>query len=132
MSKDVSTVRLYLLRMLYLLNLVLLGAAIWPMLLKHEGMSDPVQAAAYSFWGALAALSAIGLRYPLRMLPILFMQLLYKSIWICAAALPQWHLFHAYTRPMVFGIVLDLIAMPWSYVYAAYIKEPGDRWLCKQ
>jgi hypothetical protein len=26
------------------------------------------------------------------------------------------------------GIVLDLIVIPWPYVFAHYIKKPGDRW----
>lgn len=130
MSKEISTLRLYLLRALYLLNLVLLGATVWPTLIKHEGLSDPVQAVAFSFWGALAALSGLGLRYPLKMLPLLFVQLLYKSIWMIAVAVPLWSTYRSidYTQDMVIGIVLDLIAIPWPYVLEAYLKEHGDRW----
>lgn len=51
MSKQVSNLRLYLLRALYLLNFVLLGATVWPTLIKHEGLSDPLQAVAFSFGG---------------------------------------------------------------------------------
>lgn len=130
MPKEVSTLRLYLLRALYLLNLVLLGATIWPTLIKHEGLSDPVQAVAFGFWGALAALSGLGIRYPLKMLPLLFVQLLYKSIWMIAVALPLWSTYRSidYTQDMVFGIAVDLICIPWVYVWQSYVKGHGDRW----
>jgi len=74
MSKEVSTVRLYLLRALYLVNLGLLGPTTWPVLIKHQGLTDPLQAVAYSFWRALAALSIPGIRYPVKMLPLVFVQ----------------------------------------------------------
>jgi hypothetical protein len=41
-----------------------------------------------SFWAALVTLSGLGLRYPLKMLPLLFMQLFYKSVWLIAVAFP--------------------------------------------
>jgi hypothetical protein len=130
MSREVSTLRLYLLRAVYLLNFVLLGAGVWPTLIRHDGVSDPLQAVALSFWAALATLCALGIRYPLKMLPLLFIQLLYKSIWMTAVAFPLWSSYRSsgYIRDMVLGIVLDLIAIPWPYVVATYLFEPGDRW----
>lgn len=134
MSKDVSTVRLYLLRVLYLVNLLLLGPTTWPVLIKHEGLTDSLQAVAYSFWGVLAALSVLGIRYPTKMLPLVFVQFLYKSTWMLAVALPLWSTYRTgdYTQVMIFGIVLDVIAIPWLYVWATYVKAPGDRWRGKQ
>src|SRR5271165_3169952 len=90
MSNDVSTFRLYLMRFLYLLNFVLLGLDVWPAIINHVGAWDPVRGVAFSFWAALSALSALGLRYPLKMLPLLLLQLLYKSVWLTAVALPLW------------------------------------------
>jgi len=37
MSEEVSTLRLYLLRLLYLLNFALLGLDVWPALINHPG-----------------------------------------------------------------------------------------------
>src|SRR6266487_84850 len=88
MSKDVSTFRLYLMRFLYLGNFVFLGLNIWPELIRHEGTWDPVKGVAFSFWAALSALSGLGIRYPLKMLPLLLLQLVYKSIWLIAVYLP--------------------------------------------
>jgi hypothetical protein len=133
MLEEVSTVRLYLLRALYLLNLVLLGPTTCAVIIKHQGLTDPLPAVAYSFWGVLAALSALGIRYPVKMLLLVFVQLLYKSSWMLAVALPLWSTYRTgdYTQVMVLGIVLDVIAIPWAmglYLWIAYVKAPGDRW----
>jgi hypothetical protein len=42
MSEDVSLTRLYLLRCIYLLGGLMLGASVWPDLVKHLGWSDPL------------------------------------------------------------------------------------------
>lgn len=117
-------------RGLYLLNFVLGLLFVWPGLIKHEGLSDPLQAVATSFWAALFTLSGLGLRYPLKMLPLLFMQLFYKSVWLIAVALPLRSAARSLdlTDGMIIGVVLDLIVIPWPYVLATYVKEPGSRW----
>lgn len=130
MPTEVSTLRLHLMRVLFLLNFVLLGLDVWPALINHAGPWDPVKGVAFSFWGALSALSGLGLRYPLKMVPLLLMQLLYKIIWLLAVALPMWSTVRStdLAKAMTVGIVFDLIAIPWAYVLAHYVKEPGDRW----
>jgi hypothetical protein len=130
MYEETSTFRLYLMRLLYLLNFVLLGSSVWPAIFNHVGAWDPVKGVAFSFWAALSALSALGLRYPLKMLPLLLLQLLYKSIWLIAVALPMWSAVHSteLAKAMVMGIPVDLIAIPWPYVLANYVKKRGDRW----
>lgn len=75
-------------RVMYLLNLVLLGSDVWPQLLHPAAPLQATNGVAYSFWASLSALSAMGLRYPLTMMPLLLMQLLYKMIWLLAVALP--------------------------------------------
>jgi hypothetical protein len=99
-------------------------------MINHVGPWDPVRAVAWSCWAALSILSGLGLRYPLKMLPLLLMQLFYKSVWMVAVALPLWSTFRSVelTRVMGFGAVVDLIVIPWPYVFANYLKAPGDRW----
>jgi len=93
-----------------------------------------MEGVALSFYAALSALSALGLRYPVKMVPLLFLQLVYKSVWLLAVALP---LSSAGTltselagavRPMVIGAVLDVLVIPWRYVAANYLFRAGDRW----
>jgi hypothetical protein len=130
MPQDVSMLRLYVMRFVYLLNFVLLGLDVWPALFRHPGAWDPVKGVAFSFWAALSLLSGLGLRYPLKMVPLLLLQLLYKTLWLVAVALPMWSAVRSIdlTRAMVIGVVVDLLGIPWSYVLATYVKERGDRW----
>jgi hypothetical protein len=130
MSEETSTFRLYLVRLLYLLNFALLGLDVWPEIINHVGAWDPVKGVAFSFWAALSALSGLGLRYPLKMVPLLLLQLLYKSIWLIAVALPMWSVVRStdLTKAMVIGLVLDIVIIPWPYVLANYVKKRGDRW----
>jgi len=130
MSEHVSTLRLFLLRLVYLVNLVAVGIGAWAEIINHRGAWDPLRGVAFSFWAALSALSGLGLRYPLKMLPLLFMQLLYKSVWLIAMAPPLWSVGRSVdlTKGMALGVVLDLIAIPWPYVLANYVTLRGDRW----
>ncbi len=64
MSEQTSMFRLYLMRLLYLLNFVLLGLQVWPALINHVGAWDPVKGVAFSFWAALSALSIVDCDIP--------------------------------------------------------------------
>lgn len=130
MPGDVSLFRLYLLRALYLGNFLMLGLSVWPGILKHQSWANPLEGVGISVWGALSLLSLIGIRYPLKMLPLLFVQFTYKLIWILAVALPRlssgaptW-----YMKPMLIGAIVEPLLMPWPYVIANYLRKPGDRW----
>jgi hypothetical protein len=129
-GEEVSTVRLYLMRTIFLLNFALLGLDVWPALIRHEGPWEPMHGVAVSFWAALAGLSGLGLRYPLKMLPLLFLQFTYKLLWLAAVALPQGFAGKAsgLLPAMAIGAALDLIAIPWPYALAQYARQPGDRW----
>lgn len=134
MSEEVSLFRLYLMRLLYLLNFVGLGISVWPGLINHGKPWDPMHGIAVSCWAALSALSGLGIRYPLKMLPLLLMQFFYKSVWVLAVGLTlrsagqldpvAADLFSVCSK----GLVVDLLVIPWPYVLAHYVKKPGDRW----
>ena len=130
MSDDVSTFRLYLLRFTYLMNFVGLGFIVWPQLINHPKPWDPLHGVAFSFWAALSVLMGLGLRYPLQMLPLLLLQLFYKLIWLTAVAFPLWQAGRpsAMTTNFVIPVVIDLIVIPWPYVFAHYFKKRGERW----
>lgn len=125
-----SMLRLYLLRALYLLNFALLGKDVWPTTISDGGSMDPVRGVAFAFWCALSIVSALGLRCPVKMLPLLLMQFVYKAVWLLAIALPQWDAVRSVdlTGAMLFGIVVDLLVIPWPYLFRNYVKAPGDPW----
>jgi hypothetical protein len=64
------------------------------------------------------------------MLPLLLLQLLYKSIWLIAVWLPlrSAGVSTGLTKTMAIGVVVDLIVIPWPYVLTTYVKQRGDRW----
>ncbi|HET6604660.1 MAG TPA: hypothetical protein VFG21_10725 [Xanthomonadaceae bacterium] len=126
---DVSTLRLYLLRAMYLLMAVGLGITIWPGILVPGEVSH-MGSVVRALLGALALMSLWGLRYPVRMLPILLFELVWKGIWVVAFGLDaeldparQETLFNC-----LLGVVLVPIAVPWGYVFRHYVRAPGDRW----
>ena len=130
MAEEVSVLRLYVLRGMYLLNCVLVGSGVGFTFINLEKPWDPMIGVAFSFWAALAGLSALGIRYPLAMLPVIFMQLFYKAFWLLAVLVPLQALGRSSDLALGFliGLGLDIIVIPWPYVFAHYIKKPGDRW----
>lgn len=130
MAEDVSVLRLYVMRGMYLLNCVLVGSGVGAEFIHRQRPWDPIPGAAFSFWAALAGLSALGIRYPLAMLPLIFMQLFYKTFWLFAVYVPLRAAGRStdLTQGFVIAIGLDMIVIPWTYVFAHYIKKPADRW----
>ncbi|MEA3066035.1 MAG: hypothetical protein QOJ27_2492 [Sphingomonadales bacterium] len=135
---EVSLLRLYVMRAFYLLILLGVGSMALPSLIAADVPLRPLEGVAFSFWGALALLAGVGLRYPLRMVPLLVVQLVYKALWLLAVALPLWRAgapfddeTARFTRAMAIGVGLDLIVVPWRYVFAYYARTPGDRWAAR-
>jgi hypothetical protein len=135
---QVSTFRLYLLRAMYVF--MALGLAIFklaPAFLHPETLS-PQDSVVISVLGAFALLAVLGIRYPLKMLPLLFFEFVWKSIWILAFGLPL--LLSGGLDPDVsfggsetlvnclLGVVLVPLVVPWGYVINHYLRAPGDRW----
>jgi hypothetical protein len=132
--REVSSLRLYVLRTTYLLIAVGLGAMIWPLILNPPSDLGHMQGVARSLLGAVSLLAVLGLRYPLQMLPLLLFELTWKTIWMLAVGLPAWSAgrLDAATQQSLFdcgiGIVIFPLVIPWGYVWANYVRRPGDRW----
>jgi hypothetical protein len=126
--------RLYLLRAMYLLIAVGQGSQTWPAILHHTRPWDLWHGVGMSFLGALAALSLLGVRYPVKMLPLLIFELAWKLLWVLAIWLPHWlaHSVDPDTADNAFsifmGVVLVPLVLPWSYVWRNYVMTPADRW----
>jgi hypothetical protein len=130
----VSTFRLYVLRATYLMISIFLLTQIWPALVRHAGEAPVMPNVARCLLAAMAPLVLLGLRYPLKMMPILFFELTWKTIWVVAFGLPllsahqmdpnTWETFKA----CLFGVVLLPIIIPWGYTITTYVKPRGDRW----
>lgn len=131
---EVSTFRLYLLRLMYLVMAVGLGVTIWPGIVHPPADLALMRGVVRSLLGAVALLALLGIRYPIRMLPLLVFELVWKSIWVLAFGLPMWlgHRLDPDARETMkaclMGVVLVPIALPWGYVLTSYARAPGDRW----
>ena len=134
---EVSTFRLYLLRAMYVFTVVGLAIEKLPALL-HPANLSPGDSVILSVLGATALLAVLGIRYPLKMLPLLFFEFVWKSIWILVFGLPLLlsggldpNISFGGTETLIaclVGVVLVPLVMPWGYVLKHYLKAPGDRW----
>ncbi len=129
-AAEVPLWRLYLLRAMYLVLVVGLGAMIVPEVIDHQLTSRGVIP---SLLGAIWLLAFLGIRYPLAMLPLLMFELAWKAIWMTFYALPQWSAGQYPTTfaedffNIAFGVVL-LFVLPWDHVYRRYVQQPAERW----
>jgi len=130
---EISLVRLYALRAVYLFVAVGIALTIWPLLIDHKPGWPLMNGVVCSLLAAVSLLAALGIRYPLQMLPVLLFEILWKAIWLIAVALPLWRAdaldlaTMATVRDCV-PVVILLAAIPWRYVFVHYLKSPGERW----
>jgi hypothetical protein len=130
---DVSVLRLYVLRATYALIAIGMGVQVWPGII-HHGQLEIMHGVVRSMLGGMTALMLLGIRYPLKMLPLLFFELAWKLIWLISFALPL-SLAHRMdadaldtTQACALGVVIVTIAMPWGFVFDRFIRQSGDRW----
>jgi len=71
----------------------------------------------------LGATAALGLRYPVKMLPILLFEMVWKAIYLIAFALPLWSAHQineavAEDIKAVLMVVIFIPLIPWRYLFA--------------
>ena len=126
--EGVRRINIYLLRFLYALMFFMLGQTTWTGIFTHEGPWDPNKAVAWSVWTAFATLAGLGILHPLKMLPILLLEIFYKILWLALVAYPLWSKgtlggSTAEGITMVFfPVFLVIFIIPWGYVYKNYIR----------
>jgi len=125
--EGVPTYRLYLMRILFVLTFLFLGRDAWTEIFTHDGQWQPLDGVAYSFWAAYSTLMILGLRQPLKMIPLLLLQFFYKVVWLIAVALPAYKgnsfdNVKELTIIFIVGIVLDILITPWKYVFKNYFS----------
>ncbi len=120
--------RWYLLKAFYAFIFLAFGYQIWSTIALQTELWDPMEAIAYSFWAAYATLMGLGIRYPLKMLPLLLLQLFYKMVWLFMAYLPlkaagslDETALELYKANSI-GVLLDILIIPWGYVYQTILK----------
>lgn len=137
MSKEIH-VRWGWLKGMYIYTIVVaggfgLGVIFIPSLLRSVfklPTQDPIVLGIVgSIYLASGLLALLGLRAPLKFSPLLLLQLCYKAIWFIGVVLPILvsgkFQPHAISFIVVFAtfIIGDLIAIPFSYLFARHTKQ---------
>jgi len=132
MTKDIK-VRMNWLKGMYIYTIVGaggfgLGMIVIPEVIKSMfgwPVAEPIALGIVgSVYVAFGILSIFGLRSPLKFVPVLLLQLCYKSIWFIGVILPllitAQFPSYAISFALIFAtyIIGDIIAIPFSYVFA--------------
>ena len=130
---NVPLLRLYLLRAVYLLIGAALVGRIGPAVLRFHGLWELMDGVVQCMLLAFGLLCLLGVRYPLRMLPVLLWEMGWKGVWLLVVALPQWRAGTLTDETALIAfqcmvVVIVPLALPWSYVFDTYLRTPGDRW----
>jgi hypothetical protein len=127
--EDVRPINIYLLRLVYILMFFVLGKTAWTEIFTHQGPWEPDAAIAWCVWAAFATLAGLGIFRPLKMLPILMLEIFYKVLWLAMVAYPLWSadkLAGSSAEGTTFGfiwVILPIIAVPWRYIFLNYIYD---------
>jgi hypothetical protein len=131
-DEGVSRARLIVLRAVY--GLIALGLVlfVWPVFLAKVPTPPHYQGVVLAMLGAFSILCLVGIRYPLRMLPVLLWELVWKGLWLALVGVPRWlaGTMDAATAQTLFDcslVVLVLVALPWRYVAREYVRRPAER-----
>lgn len=131
-ATDLSLTRLHLMRAGYLLMVVGLAIVKWPLLLDAQAM-PLFEGVTLCLLTAMSFLALLGVRYPVKLLPVLLFESVWKVLWLSLVALPKaisGDLDAATTEILVSCsvVVVILAVTPWRYVWRNYVRATGDRW----
>jgi hypothetical protein len=126
------TYRLNITRIGYALMAVGLALVKWPLI--PDAASLPVfEGVVAALLSAMSLLAFVGLRYPIKLLPLLILEATWKLIWLAAVAVP--HLVTGDLSAEMSSVLLNvslvvviLAVTPWDYVWKRYVRAPGDPW----
>jgi hypothetical protein len=124
--EGVRRINIYLLRLVFILMFFVLGKDTWTQILTHQGAWNPTAAIAWCVWTAFATLAGLGIFRPLKMLPILLLEIFYKVLWLVIVAYPLWSTGKLSgssaegTTSAFLWVILPIVAVPWSYVFSTY------------
>src|SRR4051794_24894617 len=129
---QLSPTRLHLMRAGYLLTGVGLVLVKWPLL--PDARTLPLyEGVTLCLLTAMSLLAFLGLRHPVKLLPVLLFESAWKLLWLGLVALPKavdGNLDAATSEVLVNCslVVLILAVTPWPYVWRTYVRTEGDRW----
>src|SRR3954449_2779703 len=130
---DLSTWRLNVMRIGYLVMGLGLAVVKWPVVIGYDRSTPLFEGVVAVILTAMSLLAFLGLRYPVRLLPILLFESLWKVIWLSVVALPALvagDVDQAMSET-IFScslVVVIVAVVPWRYTWQQYVVAKGDRW----
>jgi hypothetical protein len=130
---DLPIWRLNVMRIGYAVMGIGLAVTRWPDVIAYDRSMPLYEGVVAVLLTAMSLLAWLGLRYPVRLLPILLFESLWKLIWLSVVALPA-ALADDVDRAMSelvvsCSLVLIILAVvPWRYVWQRYVTATGDPW----
>src|ERR1700761_7990461 len=117
--EGVRRINIFLLRLLYVLMFFVLGKEVWTHILTHKGAWEPADAVQWCVWAAFATLAGLGILRPVKMLPIVLLEIFYKLLWLALVAYPLWSTGTLAGSPAeattvaFLWVILPIVAVPW-------------------
>ena len=129
---ELSLTRVHLMRAGYVLMGVGLVVVKWPLLPDADAL-PLYEGVTLCLLTAISLLAFLGLRHPVKLLPVLVFEVIWKLLWLTLVALPKvaaGSLDTATTAVLVnCSLVVVIIAVtPWPHVWRTYGRAAGDRW----
>jgi len=131
--EELTVWRLNLMRVGYLVIGLGLAVVKWPVVIGYDRSTPLFEGVVAVLLTAMSLLAFLGLRYPVRLLPILLFESLWKLIWLSIVALPAvaaGDVDEAMSQVIVncSMVVIVLAVIPWRYVWQRYVTAKGDKW----
>ena len=132
-AEELPLWRLHAMRVGYAFMGVGLAIVKWPLVINYDQSFPVYEGVVAVLLTAMSLLAFLGLRYPVRLLPILLFECLWKLIWLGVVALPAataGSVDAAMSKVLVNCslVVVILAVVPWGYVWRHYVVAKGDRW----
>lgn len=132
-SSSLPTYRVNIMRGGYAMMAIGLAITKWPIILGDVGSRPVYEGVVAALLTAMSLLAFLGLRYPVRLLPLLIFETAWKLIWLAAVGIP--HLVAGDLSSTMSSVLVNcslvvvIIAVtPWDYAWKQYVKSPGDPW----
>ena len=131
-ATELSVGRLHVMRGAYLLMGVGLAIVKWPQLVDARTL-PLFEGVTLCLLTAMSLLAFVGVRHPVKLLPVLVFESVWKVLWLALVALPRAvdGELDAATQTVLVNcsvVVVILAVTPWRHVWRTYVRARGDRW----
>lgn len=132
-AQPLSVTRINVMRIGYAVMGIGIAVRNWPLLVNRSEPWPLYEGVTKYMLVAMGLLALLGLRHPVKMVPILLFESAWKLLWLGAIALPLWtgdgmDTATAEVAGTVLWVVIILAVIPWRYVVTRYITKPGEAW----